>query len=65
MSVTQQQSIAKHVLETAITNFYVAMAPTEDEKKEAENWYIDDVVQNGASDLQIANYAYDKRTGDI
>ena len=65
MNVTQEQTTAKENLDLAITAFFKAMDPTTSEISEAQNWYVEDVEVNGATDLQIANYAYYHRTGTL
>lgn len=65
MPVTQQQANAKEALDKAISDFYDSMSPTPEERNEAQNWYIEDVEVNGATDIQVANYTYYKRSGTL
>lgn len=64
MNVTKQQIDAFESLQTAITNFYKVIAPTASEIDEANNKAVDDLENHGASDLQVAQFAYETRNGE-
>jgi hypothetical protein len=62
---TDHQNQAFAELQQAISNFYFLMKPTEQEREAAIPWCSDGIEDSGATDVDVALYAYYNRRGEI
>ena len=63
-SITKQQEAAHLELEATISKFYAAIKPTAKEVEQAQDWVILE-ANLGATDYQVALFAYRKRRGEL